>query len=183
MALEIIDSPVERSPSPSPIRQNPWFIEGHKSRGWLTLRKFVMFAVAAAFGLVLLIFAGYFMRLVFTKPQQVQEGGIGYALFISKFVKELPVFKPLENSTDYYFNMFTDDTDLAYIVRYQSKASPEEIISYYRLYFEILNYTHVKHAFDSSAMAIFRNTREEFTVFVSAGEGVYTVAIENVKYD
>jgi hypothetical protein len=68
-------------------------------------------------------------------------------------------------------------------MRYESIAPPEEIISYYRLYFEILNYTYVPHPFDSDALAMFRNTREGFTVFVSVGEKVNTVSIENYKYD
>ena len=95
----------------------------------------------------------------------------------------MPAFKPLENSGKYYFNFISNAETPAYIMRYESHAPPEEIISYYRLYFEILNYTYLKHPFDSKAIAMFRNTREGFTVFVSIGENTNTVSIENYKFD
>jgi hypothetical protein len=137
--------------------------------------------VGSAFAVILFIFVSCFTRLVFTKPLQVDEGSFAQAYFISEFVKEMPAFKPLENSEKYYFNFLSNGSTPANIMRYKSNAPPEEIISYYRLYFEILNYTYVKHPFDSDAIAMFRNTREGFTVFVSVGENVNTVSIENFK--
>ena len=187
MSFEITDTSVEESPSANLTRRKSWFVFGLKAlrflRRSLTLRNLIIFAVGSAFALLLYAFINYFTQLVFTKPLQVKEGGLAKAFLISKFVKDMPAFKPLENSQKYYFNYLSNASTPANILRYESNAPPEEIISYYRLYFEILNYTHVKHRIDSKAMAMFRNTREGFTVFVSVGENVNTVSIENFKYD
>ncbi len=187
MSFEITDSPVEESSPARLMRQNRWFIFGLKLLGFLhrllTVRNLIVFTVVSAFAMILFFFANYFTQLMFTKPLQVDEGGLAHAYFIGKFVKDMPVFKPLENSEKFYFNFVSNASIPANIIRYESNAPPEEIISYYRLYFEILNYTYVRHRFDSKAIAMFRNTREGFTVFVSVGENVNTVSIENFKYD
>ena len=186
MSLEISEVSAERLPDAKPAVQNPWLMLGLKLL-WrfsrlLTVRNLVIVTVAALFAVILYIFTVYFAHLVFTKPKQVHEGGLAYSVFMSKFIKELPAFKPLENPPKYYFNIIGNADIPVYIVRYESHAPPEEIISYYRLYFEILNYSYVKHPFDTKALAMFRNTREGFTVFVSVGDGVNTVSIENFKY-
>lgn len=187
MSLEITNPSVEASPTVSPKRHNRWLMIGLKflefSSRLLTVRNLIIATVVAIFGAILLIFINYFSQLVFTKPKQAVEGSFAYDYFISDFVKDMPAFKPLENSVKYYFNVISNASIPAYIIRYESNAPPEEIVSYYSLYFEILNYTNVKHSFDSDALAMFRNTQEEFTVFVSAGENVNTVSIENIKYD
>lgn len=147
----------------------------------LTVRNGVTLSVVAAFALAMILFSNYYAHLVFTKPKQVAKGGFAYHYLVSKFVKDLPAFKPLENSAQYYVNVINSELIPANIMRYESHAPPEEIISYYRLYFEILNYTYVKHPFDSEAMAMFRNMHEGFIVFVSEGETYNTVSIENYQ--
>jgi hypothetical protein len=187
MSLEITHSSVEVSPPAGSTWQNRWLVLSKKGLGLLsrllTVRNLIIFSVVSAFAVILFVFTSYFAQLVFTKPKQVVEGSVAHSFFISKFVRKMPAFKPLENSKTYYFNFISDASIPAYIMRYESHAPPEEIISYYRLYFEILNYSYVKHSFDSKALAMFRNTREGFTVFVSAGENVNTVSIENYQYD
>jgi hypothetical protein len=187
MSVEITNTPVEEARPARFTRQNRWADLGLKLLGWLrrllTVRNLIVFSVASAFTVILFIFINYFTQLVFTKPLQLVDGGLAHAYFISKFVKDMPAFKPLENSQTYYSNFLGDASIPVNIMRYESNAPPEEIISYYRLYFEILNYTYVKHPFDSKALAMFHNTREGFTVFVHAGENVNTVSIENYKYD
>ena len=192
MSLEITNPPAAVSPSASVIqqnqtRQNRWLMLGLKLL-WalirlMTVRNLIIFAVVSAFTLVLFFFSSAYAHLVFTKPKQVLKGSLAHHYFVSEFVKELPAFKPLENSTQYFVNVISNESTPGNIMRYESIAPPEEIISYYRLYFEILNYTFVKHSFESDAMAMFRNTRERFTVFVSVGESKNTVSIENFKYD
>jgi hypothetical protein len=189
MSLEITNPTVTATVSSSPhrTRQNRGLMFGLKLL-WvlvrlLTVRNLIIFAVVSAFTVVLFIFANYFAHLVFTKPKQVSEGSLVHDYFVSEFVKELPAFKPLENSTQYFINVISNNSHPSNIMRYESVAPPEEIISYYRLYFQILNYTYVKHSFESEAMAMFRNTRQGFTVFVSVGENVNTVSLEYFKYD
>lgn len=145
----------------------------------ITVRNIIIFSVAAAFTVILWVFVDYFAHLVFTKPQQVFKDSFSYSLFISEFVDELPAFKPLENSEEYYFNIISDSSVPVNIMRYQSHAPAEEIISYYRLYFEILNYTFIKQPLGSKAMAMFHNTHEGFTVFVATTENSNVVTIEN----
>jgi hypothetical protein len=152
-----------------------------KLSGLLTMRNLVVFSVTAAFVGVMWGFVFYFSHLVFTKPQQVTKGSLGYSLFISKFVKQIPVFKPLENSEKFYFNIISNASTPVNIIRYESHAPSEEIVSYYRLYFELVNYAFVRNEFDDHTMAIFRNTHEEYAVFVTTGENVNTVSIENTK--
>lgn len=186
MSLQITEPPFEQSRSVNAIPQNRWLLLGIKLRAavhrWATWRNLVVFSVVSAFVVLMALFVSHFAHLVFTKPKQVDEGGLAHRLLISKFVREMPAFKPLENSARYYFNLINNKEIPAYIMQYESNAPPEEIISYYRLYFEILNYSHIRHRFDSKAIAMFRNTRESFTVFVSVGESFNTVSIENYKF-
>jgi len=186
MSLQNTEPPFEDSQPVNAIPQNRWLLFGFKLRAakrrWVTRRNLAVLSVVSAFAVLLVLFVSHFAHLVFTKPKQVDEGGLAHRLLISKFVREMPAFKPLENSARYYFNLINNKGIPAYIMRYESNAPPEEIISYYRLYFEILNYSHIRHRFDSKAIAMFRNTREGFTVFVSVGEGVNTVSIENFKF-
>lgn len=185
MSFEITETS-ESSPAKL-SRHDWWYSLGLKLlqflKRLLTLRNLIISSVVSVFAVVLFIFINYFTQLVFTKPLQVDQGSLAQAIFISKFVKEMPAFKPLENSQKFYFNYISSASIPTNIMSYESIAPPEEIISYYRLYFEILNYTYLKHRFDSKAIAMFRNTREEFTVFVSVGENVNTVSIENYKYE
>ena len=153
-----------------------------KLRRILTLRKLVIFVVMTAYTVLMAGFINYFSHLVFTKPQQLKSGSLAYAIFISKFIKQIPAFKPLESSEKFYFNIISNSSTPVYIIRFESHAPPEEIISYYRLYFELVNYAFVRNKFDDHTMAIFRNTHEEFAVFVTTGEGVNTVSIENTKF-
>ena len=187
MSVEITNTQVEEANLARFKWQNRWAGLGVKLLGWLrrlmTVRNMIVFSVASAFTVILFLFINYFSQLVFTKPLQLVDGGLAQAYFISKFVKDMPAFKPLENSQTYYFNFLGNASIPVNVMRYESNAPPEEIISYYRLYFEILNYTYVKHRIDSKALAMFRNTREGFTVFVHVGENVNTVSIENYKYD
>ncbi|WP_455211933.1 hypothetical protein [Kaarinaea lacus] len=187
MSFEITNPPVEESPAVIPKAQNRWSIYGLKlldfSSRLLTVRNAILSSVVSAFVAILFVFSSYFAHLVFTKPKQAVEGSAAYSYFISRFVKDMPAFKPLENSVTYYFNFISSASVPAYIMRYESNAPPEEIVSYYRLYFEILNYSYIKHSFESDALAMFRNTQEEFAVFVTVGETVNTVSIENFKYD
>ena len=152
-----------------------------KLRGHLTMRNLMVLAVSVAFMMVMTGFVYYFTHLVFTKPQQVKKGSLPYTLFISKFVKQMPVFKPLENSEKFYFNLVSNASTPVNIIRYESHAPSEEIVSYYRLYFELVNYAFVRNKFDDHTMAIFHNTQEEFAVFVITGRDVTTVSIENTK--
>ncbi|KPJ89136.1 MAG: hypothetical protein AMJ53_16025 [Gammaproteobacteria bacterium SG8_11] len=187
MSFEITSPPVEESPKANLMQQKRWLTIGLQlleySRRLLTVRNLIIASVVSTFATILLIYVFYFVQLVFTKPKQLQEGGLAYGYFMSEFVKEMPSFKPLENSVSYYFNFINGASVPAYIMRYESNAPPDEIVSYYRLYFQILNYTYIKHSIDSDALAMFRNTREEFAVFVAEGENVNTVSIENFQYD
>jgi hypothetical protein len=154
-----------------------------KLSGMLTMRNLVAFTITAVFAAVLWGFIYYFSHLVFTKPLQVKKGSLPYSFFINKFVKKIPVFKPLVHSETFYFNLISNASTPVNIIRYKSQAPPEEIISYYRAYFELVNYAFVKNKFDDHTMAIFRNTHEEFAVFATTGESFNTVTIENTKYD
>jgi hypothetical protein len=173
------------SATPRNTQQNRWLMLGLKLL-WLlsrllTVRNGIILSVVAVFALVMIFFSNYYAHLVFTKPKQVTQGSFAYHYFVNKFVKELPAFKPLENSAQYYVNVISSELIPVNIMRYESHAPPDEIISYYRLYFEILNYTYVNHPFDSEAMAMFRNMHEGFIVFVSEGENYNTVSIENYQ--
>ena len=153
-----------------------------KLRSMLTVQNLVFVTVTTAFAAILFIFVYYYAHLVFNKPQQAKKGSLPYTIFINKFVKQMPAFKPLEASEKYYFNIIHNASIPVNILRYESHAPPEEIVSYYRLYFELVNYAYVRNKFDGHTMAIFHNTHEEFAVFVTTGEYFNIVSIENTKY-
>jgi len=184
MSVEVSDPPTLQ-----PLIGTPVSLGGHrglknvarKFSSVLTTRNLVVFTVMAVYALLMACFIYYYSHLVFTKPQQVKKGGLAYAIFISKFIKQMPAFKPLENSEKFYFNIVSNASTPVNIIHYESHAPSEEIISYYRLYFELVNYAFVRNKFDDHTMAIFRNTHEEFAVFVTSGESVNTVSIENTK--
>lgn len=156
---------------------------GEKFLSLLTKRNFQKVVVITLVLAILWLYVSYFASLVFTKPQQVRKGSFAYTNFVRDFVKELPAFKPMEKSEKYFVNIFADGEVPVNIMRYDSEAPAEEIISYYRLYFEIVNFTYKKHSFDSDAIAIFRNTREEFSVYVESRDHWNSVSIENIRYD
>lgn len=148
-----------------------------------TKSNFQKIVVIVAMLAIIWLYVAYFASFIFTKPQKVRIGGFAYSNFVSDFVKELPAFKPLEKSEKYFINIFADGNTPVNIMRYDSDAPVEEIISYYRLYFEIVNFTYKKHRFDSDAIAIFRNTHEEFAVYVESRDHWNSVSIENTRYD
>ncbi|WP_455205952.1 hypothetical protein [Kaarinaea lacus] len=148
-------------------------------KNYLTLNNAKILLTAIAFVILMLGFVWYFANLVFSKPRQALVGEFSYDWFIEDFIKDMPAFKPLETARkQYYFNLISNAKIPANIVLYESQAPVDEVVSYYRLYFEILNYSFIRHRFDSEAMAIFRNTREQYTLFVEAQDNATLVTIE-----
>jgi hypothetical protein len=188
MSLESTDSPILKPLNMSPAialsghRPHRALVAVEKLSSLLTMRNLVAFTVTTAFATVLAGFIYYFSHLVFTKPLQVKKGSLPYAIFIGKFVKDMPAFKPLEKSEKFYFNLLSNASTPVNVISFESHAPPEEIISYYRAYFELVNFAFVRNKFDDHIMAIFRNTHDEFAVFVTTGESFNTVTIENTKY-
>ena len=163
-------------------RGNRWFRLGIKIVKLFTARNIYLIVTVLVFSLLLWAFIWYFAHLVVTNVREAKLGSFEYSFLISDFMQEMPVFKPLENSEKYFYHAISNANTPANIMQYESLAPADEIISYYRLYFEILNYSFMKHSFDSQAMAMFRNTREEFVIYVDKQTHSNKVIIENIKY-
>lgn len=145
----------------------------------LTPGKVKIYAVVLVFSFIAFIYIKYFFELVFSEQRHINHNSIAFSLLINELIKDLPAFKPLEDSQKkYFYQLVTDESEPVNIVTYHSPAEADEIISYYRLYFEILNYSFVNHEFDSQALAFFKNTREGFNVFVEDNGESRKVTIE-----
>jgi hypothetical protein len=140
-------------------------------------------AVLAALLITIGIFIWYFSHLVFTKSRQAVEGSFEYDFFVKEIVKDTPLFKPLEGSGNYFYHVVVSESIPINTVTYRSKAPVDEIVSYYRLYYQILNFTFIKHQFDSDAMAIFQTTRERINLFVQDQGELRQVSIEYLRVD
>ena len=140
-------------------------------------------AYISVFVIFSIIYVSYYLDLVFTAPVKAEISSTQYSLFVSKIIKDFPIYKPVEKSKSFSFRLGQNEAGIRDAVTFKSFVSVTEIISYYQVYFDVIRYRPVLESQWTKSFIMYRNNLHVFYISVSDNDLYRTVAIERYIVD
>jgi hypothetical protein len=134
---------------------------------------------AIAFSMFCYFYISYYIVLAFNEPLYTDVDNYKFRYLVSNAIKEIPTFKPMENSIQFAFCLGHNSQIAKDSLMYRSNAPATEIISYYQLYFDIIKYRPIQEEQWTDYFIMYRNGSHLYYVIVREEQSQRNITIEH----